>query len=427
MFEENLLLQNAEAAYSLASDLDEQDDNDDQDDKLVMADTGEEEEDREDAQEEVYDSSSGTSDESQDGKIDRFPGWRKKSQRKMDYGKKWILSNLVYVSNSDHLVSLSHIEKNYLSDCQKEGQEPLLLSVLARLLHQLFPEAGKCRLGPRKNQKIHYSRLNWHANNPVLPNNSATAPLTPVVDERTEKTPFEGSPSPQMQGDGKEPQPIMSGRGLEKREHMTSDIDSASPVVSLAEDKDEGEKECPEAAVRLKQVLKKVSSQGKQDLLLKTFAHSASCHNLQCTSLCLMFRRVRRHVVTARHPCQVLRIYSAVLRLHVTACVSHDCGLPACPALRASRHTKRGLDEEQVEAQHECVRQPVTKRPNVQENFLSTVLVSQPTLPSSPESQPSSPLLPPTPPATLPLQIMFVPVQSLLKPDVPPFSNPVGA
>lgn len=402
-------------------------DADEQDGRLVMADAGEG--DTEGGQDEVDDLSSGTSgDESQDGKTDRSPGWRSKSRQKMEYGKHWILKNLVFVKAGGCLVPLSVIEKAYHLDCQRENQQPLSLSVLARLLHQQFPEAGKCRLGPRGNQKIHYRKLRWQGNDSAKQSSSVTTPLTPAVDNRAEKTPFEGSLSPQMQEDGKEPQPSVSGSGMERKQHMTGAGVSASPNQQSAKDNDEGEKECAEAAARLQQVVKKVFSQGKRDMLLKTFSHSGKCRNTPCTSLCLMFRRVRSHVVGARHACKVLVIYSILLKLHVASCVSDDCGLTACPALRASRQIKRGLDDEQKEGQQEeeHVQLPVTKKLNVKDNQSPCVLLKQPSQAPLPISEPPIPLLPSPPPGTVqPFQFMIV--QPMLKQEVCHISKRVYA
>lgn len=352
------MFQRVEVPDSTACDTDEEEG------RLVMADTGEEG--GEDEQEEADDLFSGTDgDESQDGKMGCNPGWRKKSKKKMEYGKNWIVKNLAFEKDGSSMVPLSVIARRYIADCLKEHQDPLLLSVLARLLHQQFPNAGKCRLGSRKNQKIHYSKLRWVVNNAAQQCNSATAPQTPTVDEKAEKTPIEGSLSPQMQGDVKEPQPIMSGSKSVKRQHTTSEMVTASPDQLPVRDIDEGEKECPEAAGRLEQVVKKICSQGKRDILLKSYAHSASCRNASCSSLCLMFRRVRSHVVSARHACKVMRIYTVLLKLHVALCVDDNCGLTACPTLRLSRQNKQCLDGKQEE-QHEKF--PVKLSPDLMPN-----------------------------------------------------------
>nr|BDT63424.1 MAG: RFX DNA-binding domain-containing protein [Sesarmops intermedium nimavirus] len=336
----------------------------------------------------------------QDGKLDCNPGWRKKSRKKMEHAKIWIENNLVFERNSVCLLQLSDISSKYLADCERDGREPLLISVLCRLLHQQFTDVGKCRLGPRGKQTIHYTKLRWRQ---VQQCNSTATPLTSAIDERAE----EGSTSPQMHdGSSTEPQ---SGRGVERKQ-TTSDLPSQLP----AESDDEGQKECEEAGTRLQQVVK-VFLQGKRDILLKTFAHSASCYNISCFSLCLMFRRVRRHVVNARHECHVLRIYSLILKMHVATCVANDCGLTACPALRASKQNKRGLDAEQQQQQEE-IHQSATKRLNVQDdNNLPCALPRKPSAPS----QSFAPLLSSMPAyTTQPLRIMLVTVPPTTEPNV---------
>ena len=94
---------------------------------------------------------------------------------------------------------------------------------------------------------------------------------------------------------------------------------------------------CLEAAKKLQQVLKYIHGQGKKEMLLRDFALSASCSKATCYPICLMFRRVRRHVVGHHGPCAVLRLYAMLLKLHVAKCTKMDCGLPACPALQKTR------------------------------------------------------------------------------------------
>nr|BDV50180.1 MAG: hypothetical protein [Chiromantes dehaani nimavirus] len=365
----------------------------DDEDRLVISDTGEEDYQDEaasdvDDEDRLVISDTGEEDYRENGQNDnqdRNPGWRKKSRKKMEHAKIWIENNLVFERNGVCLVHLSDISSKYLADCERDGREPLLISVLCRLLHQQFTDIGKCRRGPRGKQTIHYTKLRWRQ---VQQCNSTAAPLTSAIDERAETTPFEGSPSPQMYaGSSTEP------RGVE-REQNTSDLPSQLP----AESDDEGQKECEEAATRLQQVVK-VFLQGKRDILLNTFAHSASCYNVSCFSLCLMFRRVRRHIVNARHACHVLRIYSLILKMHVATCVANDCGLTACPALRASKQNKRGLDAEQE------IHQSATKRFNVQDNNLPCALPRKPSTPL-PASLPLLSSMPAY--TTQPLRIMLV-------------------
>ena len=59
----------------------------------------------------------------------------------------------------------------------------------------------------------------------------------------------------------------------------------------------------------------------------------------------MMFRRVRRHILAAKHQCAILRLYSLLLRLHVNSCTDENCGLLACPTLRAEKGVKKKESE----------------------------------------------------------------------------------
>lgn len=90
----------------------------------------------------------------------------------------------------------------------------------------------------------------------------------------------------------------------------------------------------------LLQILEWFANHDGTNVLLYEFAHSASCQKKTCTPICLMFRRVRHHVVVSRHPhCSVLILYSTLLHTHVSSCVNDDCGLPACHRLKTTRST----------------------------------------------------------------------------------------
>ena len=91
--------------------------------------------------------------------------------------------------------------------------------------------------------------------------------------------------------------------------------------------------------------------------LLKDFAHSASCPKIDCTPVCLMFRRIRRHIRRYYHPnpsyytptggecCYMSGIYSLLLRQHVFKCQDLNCGLPNCKSLQTNLlNLQRSLD-----------------------------------------------------------------------------------
>ncbi|XP_071548966.1 uncharacterized protein [Panulirus ornatus] len=184
---------------------------------------------------------------------------------------------------------------------------------------------------------------------------------------------------------------------------------------------DDDQEGCQPAAERLLQVLRWISSQGRRDVFLREFAHSASCKVVPCTPLCSMFCRVRRHVVAARHSCSVLRIYSGLLRLHVSSCNNSDCGLPACPALRAIRPVKRSLGQQGNSSKRSAVQRPggvmrpstLVLAPRSPESSLPGSPVNSP--PASPEhsshARDSSYLVQPGQ-----VQYVIVPVMSVVMP-----------
>ena len=98
---------------------------------------------------------------------------------------------------------------------------------------------------------------------------------------------------------------------------------------------------CKGIAKRLSHIITWMRDNGQTEILLRDFAHSASCGIINCSPFCRMLRRVRRHVVSAKHPCVLLRLYSLLLRLHVNSCTNDNCGLQACPTLRANKSVKR--------------------------------------------------------------------------------------
>ena len=96
------------------------------------------------------------------------------------------------------------------------------------------------------------------------------------------------------------------------------------------------QQECEEGARKLSEVLNWFNYNGQMDIPLMVFAHSSSCKN-KCTRMCMMFKRVRRHVMTASHACHILKLYAGVLKLHVSSCrAPSDCGLLLCPTLKSN-------------------------------------------------------------------------------------------
>ena len=105
---------------------------------------------------------------------------------------------------------------------------------------------------------------------------------------------------------------------------------------------------CKGAAKRLSNVISWVKNNGDSRIFLREFAHSASCGNNNCRSFCKLFKRLRKHVMSAKHKCSLLRIYSLLLRLHVNACTNDKCGLEACPILRSRKELKHNERDKTV-------------------------------------------------------------------------------
>ena len=97
---------------------------------------------------------------------------------------------------------------------------------------------------------------------------------------------------------------------------------------------------CIKSARRLSKVIIWIKEKGDSKMLLREFAHSGSCKNRNCRPFCNLFQRLRKHVMSARHKCTLLRLYSLILRLHVNACTDNNCGLEACPILRSKKEFK---------------------------------------------------------------------------------------
>ena len=99
---------------------------------------------------------------------------------------------------------------------------------------------------------------------------------------------------------------------------------------------------CEGAAGRLAHVLTWMKDNGHMNLILRDFAHSASCRINKCSPYCMMFRRVRRHVASVKPPCALLRLYARLLHMHVDKCNIGNCGLQSCPSLRKIRRKHGG-------------------------------------------------------------------------------------
>lgn len=288
---------------------------------------------------------------------------RVESKKKVENAEAW-LRNIMALAGSLCILRLGDIEDSYLAFCKENDKEPLATPVLARLIHKLFPEAEKCRLGPRGNQRIHYRNLRFKNESDAQTVNQ-TSKLQNVTKVHPQNSTKESEDIKSKQPDASRNQNTEIDNVIdectekqnennltsENKESLINQIeteDSPKKNENQAIQSQDDEESCKAAAKKLTDVLKWISDQGEnhKKALLRDFAHSASCQDNRCLPVCMMFRRVRRHVVAAKHCCSVLRLYSMLLRNHVSSCTSDNCGLPACPALQKTRIQKRSLEME---------------------------------------------------------------------------------
>ncbi|XP_068225392.1 uncharacterized protein [Palaemon carinicauda] len=355
---------------------------------------------------------------------------RSESQRKMKEGKSWLHENLQVVKDSTRVIKLSSIERSYNLHCKDNNKEPLATPVLARLIHSTFPDATKCRLGARKHQRIHYRRLQFKSDditgNQLLAESTkdkqSQYPTSRLIQSRSEKYQPEVNPVLKLQqslnsvnetkneltqsivdnaaneqithlqeieGDNSQKPQNQSDPSPQKPQNQ-SDPDLQKPQNQIDPPLND-EENCKRAARKVKEVLQWITSQGEphKKALLRDFAHSASCQKQPCVPVCLMFRRIRRHVVAAQHSCSVLRLYSMLLRHHVASCTQANCGLPACPALRNTSCIKRKQEESSQPSKRMSVPSTLTPYPS---SFVLSPRSPGGSLPGSPvNSPPSSP------------------------------------
>ncbi|KAF2351575.1 hypothetical protein FHG87_017670 [Trinorchestia longiramus] len=95
--------------------------------------------------------------------------------------------------------------------------------------------------------------------------------------------------------------------------------------------------QCVAEAKKLAEMTKRMAEGHQLHHLLRVFGHSASCNNNACVSPCLMFRRIRGHLVSIDHECAIVHVYSQLTRMHVDTCVTEKCGFLTCKGLQAYR------------------------------------------------------------------------------------------
>ena len=247
------------------------------------------------------------------------------ARQMVKYAKEWLRNSLVIIGNHTAL-SLASIEDAYKVHCDKTGQERIITTpTLARLVHSMFRVGGvsKCRLGSRGKQTIHYKNLSLGTTVGVEQNRPARSEQEQIF---TLDEPIDLS---------------THGRRAPPSSHGCVQV---PPRVSSSTDDISNQPDCAEGYKKLYAILTWNIQNGHKKFMLKQFAHSASCKATRCSKLCMMFKRVRRHLIAAaaaggggHHECpSILRLYTIVLKLHVLTCQEEDskCGLPSCSILK---------------------------------------------------------------------------------------------
>ncbi|KAK4311125.1 hypothetical protein Pmani_017358 [Petrolisthes manimaculis] len=314
--------------------------------------------------------STSTADES--GKIQRRSDLRNESLKKMRDGKAWLIKTLIFVESAVCSLSLCEVVDEYRSYCRSTNRTPVTTPVLARLIRSVFSSATKCRVGPRGSQKIHYRNLQWrqdacncsiskslekpeetvssnefqkvelfvsscnqdqektqledHQDSQVIHSESLYKNCIEVNVKQESVDSLKDDDDKQVQENRKDLDPYSDEKESKSSEEREEEQEGKLLVEEAPDRRNPGEEaqikdnqgECETAANGLSRVIKWMYEQNKMMTLLQYFAHSASCRNQTCSPICLMFRRVRRHVVGARHACSVLQVYSTLLRTHVS-------------------------------------------------------------------------------------------------------------
>ena len=89
----------------------------------------------------------------------------------------------------------------------------------------------------------------------------------------------------------------------EEEDHQPNGVDYHSEHENASEGmkQDDPAAVCDQAAEALQKVINYSLQHGQLEHLLGMYAHSATCPNRECDSMCHMWRRVRRHVIYIRH------------------------------------------------------------------------------------------------------------------------------
>lgn len=233
------------------------------------------------------------------------------TRAQLHHAKGWIEDTINIASNS--ILPLESIYDAYMVHCEETGHEmPISSASLGRLVYKSFElsVADKCRLGPRRKQKVNYRNLSFKT--------SEGTPKNGVVSVKERKS-------------------VPSMRRL-----LVPKIDK----TLLYSQSDMTEDECAEAAKKLFIYLKDLHTKKQMEPVLADFAHSAFCKTeFYCSRLCMTFKGLRRHMLASRHNCRSTRLlYNNITLLHIPNCQNSNCGLSVCLDKRVTRGTQE--DEE---------------------------------------------------------------------------------
>ena len=300
---------------------------------------------------------------------------RERATHQIRLAKDWLLRSIVVVGKG--LLSLDTIEHAYSIHCEETGQKPIIKPILGRLILNLFQDAVKRRLGPRRKQRAHYKNLSLIAitdamtrgkpeNGIVLveqkasvgrerksfthisldePINLSTLRSQFFVNNVSTHIPYDEpinlSVSNKLQAKvstyNPPDEPINLSTltsqyiPLDDEPINLSTLPSQYSVNAKASTTDE--KDCDEIERLLNYIIGWCYGNNMTGIVMERFDHSASCKAKadMCSHLCNMFKLMRRHLdlVTVQHPCPVLEIYASLITHHGSTCKDSKCVLRA--------------------------------------------------------------------------------------------------
>ena len=77
----------------------------------------------------------------------------------------------------------------------------------------------------------------------------------------------------------------------------------------------------------------------------KVFAHSFTCKNSKCSSICKLFNAIAVHVnnTSQSHQCALRYVYTKFATLHFDTCCGKQCGIPNCAQFQKRRRERKAM------------------------------------------------------------------------------------